>query len=231
MITKLTDKAAALEAVLFACGDPAEPERLAAAVGVEKGALAQLADSLEEFYAETGSGLTVLKLSGCYQLATRAEYAENVKAAAETRKNTPLSPAAMEVLTIIAYNQPVTKSFVEHIRGVDSSGVVNSLAERGLIEEAGRLDVPGRPIAYRTTANFLRCFGLESLEDLPPLPGHVPEDFDPLLTREAEMPGDGDDPEKSEAVQSGGNADISENLNEPSMPVESGPHESGGDSS
>ncbi len=190
MIQKLTDKAAALEAVLFACGDPVEPERLAAAAGVEKGALAQLADSLEEFYDRTGSGLTVLKLSGCYQLATRAEYAENVKAAAETRKNLPLSPAAMEALTIIAYNQPVTKSFVEHIRGVDSSGVVNSLAERDLVEEAGRLDVPGRPIAYRTTANFLRCFGLESLEDLPPLPGHVPEDFDSLLIDES---GDGDE--------------------------------------
>ncbi|MDE7294730.1 MAG: SMC-Scp complex subunit ScpB [Oscillospiraceae bacterium] len=193
MIQKLTDKAAALEAVLFACGDPVEPERLAAAAGVEKGALAQLADSLEEFYIQTGSGLTVLKLSGCYQLATRAEYEENVKAAAETRRNTPLSPAAMEALTIIAYNQPVTKSFVEHIRGVDSSGVVNSLAERDLVEEAGRLDVPGRPIAYRTTANFLRCFGLESLEDLPPLPGHVPEDFDSLLTPGSEVAGDSDD--------------------------------------
>lgn len=215
MIQKLTDKAAALEAVLFACGDPVEPERLAAAAGVEKGALAQLADSLEEFYDRTGSGLTVLKLSGCYQLATRAEYAENVRAAAETRKNMPLSPAAMEALTIIAYNQPVTKSFVEHIRGVDSSGVVNSLAERDLVEEAGRLDVPGRPIAYRTTANFLRCFGLESLEDLPPLPGHVPEDFDSLLI---DVPGDGDeigeDSDKSdnfEADRGGGDSDNSGN--------------------
>ncbi len=178
---KLTDKAAALEAVLFACGDPVEPERAASAIGIECGALSQLADSLNEAYRENGNAFIVLKLSGCYQLASRAEFHEFVKAAAATKKNAPLSSAAMEVLTIIAYNQPVTKSFVEHIRGVDSSGIVNSLAEKGLIEEAGRLDVPGRPIAYRTTANFLRCFGLESLEGLPPLPGHVPEDFEALL--------------------------------------------------
>lgn len=182
MTVKLPEKAAALEAVLFAGGDPIEPERLANAAGVEKGALAQLADELNSYYAKTGSALTVLKLAGSYQLATRPEFADNVKAAAESKKNIPLSPAAMEVLTIIAYNQPVTKGFVEHIRGVDSSGVVGSLVTRDLVEEAGRLDVPGRPIAYRTTANFLRCFGLSSLEELPPLPGHVPENFDTLLS-------------------------------------------------
>lgn len=178
---KLTDNAARLEAVLFACGDPTEPDRLAEAIGVEKGALTQLADLLNEAYAENGSSLTVLRLSGSFQLAVRTEYYEYVKAAAETKKNAPLSPAAMEVLTIIAYNQPVTKSFVEHIRGVDSSGVVNSLAEKSLIEEAGRLDVPGRPIAYRTTPVFLRCFGLESIEELPPVEGLIPENFDELL--------------------------------------------------
>lgn len=178
---KLTDKAASLEAVLFACGDPAEPERLAAAIGVEKGALPQLADMLNDAYEENCSSLTVLRLGGSYQLAVRTEYYECVKAAAENKKNAPLSPAAMEVLTIIAYNQPVTKSFVEHIRGIDSSSVVNSLMEKNLLEEAGRLDVPGRPIAYKTTNVFLRCFGLESIDDLPPLPGHVKEDFDSLL--------------------------------------------------
>ena len=188
---KLTDKSAALEAVLFACGDPVDPERLAAAVGVEKGVLSQLADNLNEAYEENGSALTVLRLDGLFQLATRAEYYEHIKLAAENRKNTPLTPAAMEVLTIIAYNQPVTKSFVEHIRGVDSSSIVNSLAEKNLLEEAGRLDVPGRPIAYRTTPVFLRCFGLNSLDDLPPLPGHVKEEPDLLLT-------DMDDTEDSE---------------------------------
>ena len=179
---KLTDRAAGVEAVLCACGDPVEPERLSAAIGVEKGALSQLADMLNDAYSENQSSLTVLRLGGSYQLAVRTEFYDCVKAAAENKKNAPLSPAAMEVLTIIAYNQPVTKSFVEHIRGIDSSSVVNSLVEKNLLEEAGRLDVPGRPIAYKTTPVFLRCFGLQSIDDLPPLPGHVKEDFDTLLT-------------------------------------------------
>ena len=194
---KLTSKAAAMEAVLFACGDPVEPERLSAAIGVEKGALSQLADMLNDAYSENHSSLTVLRLGGSYQLAVRTEYYDCVKAAAENKKNAPLSPAAMEVLTIIAYNQPVTKSFVEHIRGIDSSSVVNSLVEKCLLEEAGRLDVPGRPIAYRTTPVFLRCFGLESIDDLPPLPGHVKEDFDPLLMEDISLIPE-DTPEKSE---------------------------------
>ncbi len=168
---KLTEKQALLEAVLFACGDPAEPERIAVAADIDKGALPGLADSLNDAYAENGSSLTVLRLNGFYQLAVRTEYYDAVKKAVDTRKNTPLTQAAMEALTVIAYNQPVTKSFVEHIRGVDSSGVVNALVEKGLVAEAGRLELPGRPIAYVTTDTFLRCFGLESLDDLPPLPG------------------------------------------------------------
>lgn len=183
---KLTEKAAAMEAVLFACGDPCDPERLASSIGAEKGALSQLADLLNEAYEKNNSALTVLRLQGSYQLAAKAQYHEIIKAACAVGRNAPLSPAAMEVLTIIAYNQPVTKSFVEHVRGTDSSGVVNSLAEKGLVEEAGRLDVPGRPIAYRTTSVFLRCFGLESIDDLPPLPGHVPQDFDSLLIEDSE---------------------------------------------
>lgn len=178
---KLTENAARMEAVLFACGDPVDPERLSSSIGVEKGALTLLADVLNDAYAENNSALCVLRLSGSYQLTVRTDYYDYVKAAAENKKNAPLSPAAMEVLTIIAYNQPVTKSFVEHIRGVDSSGVVNSLAEKNLVEEAGRLDVPGRPIAYRTTSTFLRCFGISGLDELPPIEGLVREDFDPLL--------------------------------------------------
>lgn len=180
----LSEKAAALEAVLFACGDPVDAERIGAAIGVDKGAVSQLAELLNEAYAENGSALIVLRLANSYQLAARTEYHDFIKAAIDTKKNAPLSPAAMEVLTIIAYNQPVTKSFVEHIRGTDSSSVVNSLAEKKLVEEAGRLDVPGRPIAYRTTSVFLRCFGLESLDDLPQLPGHIPQDFDAMLVSE-----------------------------------------------
>lgn len=167
---KLSEKQALLEAVLFACGDPAEPERIAAAAEIDKGALPGLADSLNEAYAENGSALVVLCLDGFYQLAVRTEFYEAIKTAADTKKYAPLSQAAMEALTVIAYNQPVTKSFVEHIRGVDSGGVVNVLVEKGLVTEAGRLELPGRPIAYVTTDAFLRCFGLSSLDDLPPLP-------------------------------------------------------------
>ncbi len=174
----------AAEAVLFACGDPVESGRLAAAVGVSEEQLTEIADGLKARYESCGSALTVLRLGNMWQLGMTNEYAENVRTAADTRRNTPLSAAAMEVLTIVAYNQPVSKAFVEHVRSVDSSSVVNSLVEKNLLEEAGRLDVPGRPLAYRTTPVFLRCFGLESLDDLPPLPDFKKADFAEMLTDE-----------------------------------------------
>lgn len=171
-----------VEAILFASGEPIETEKLCSAAGIEEDTLVKLIQLLSDRYEAEESALTVLKLGNSYQLAVKADYIEYVRAALETKKNTPLSPAAMEVLTIIAYNQPVTKGFVEHIRGIDSSSVVNSLVEKNLLEEAGRLDVPGKPIAYRTTAAFLRCFQLTSIDDLPPLPnpeGQV--SFDEIL--------------------------------------------------
>ena len=174
---KLEFDCAALEAVLFAAGEPMEGDRLAEALGVPSYDLAPLANQLSRMYEESGSALQLLILGNSYQLTTRAEYADAVKAALEIRKNTPLSNAAMETLTIIAYNQPVTKGFVERVRGVDSGSVVNTLVERGLLEEAGRIEVPGRPLAYRTTAHFLRCFGLSSLADLPPLPNSEESDL------------------------------------------------------
>ena len=124
---------------------------------------------LNERYDDHGSGIIIKKLDSSYQMCTREEYASQIREALETKKNVPLSNAAMEVLTIIAYNQPVSKGFVENVRGVDSSSVVNNLVEKGLIEEAGRLDVPGKPVVYRTTSIFLRSFGLTSLAELPPL--------------------------------------------------------------
>ena len=102
-------------------------------------------------------------------MCTRKKYAEYVKTAMESKKQTPLSQAAMEALTVVAYNQPVTKGFVESVRGIDSSSVINTLVDKGLLEEDSRLDVPGHPVAYRTTDTFLRSFGLSSLDDLPPL--------------------------------------------------------------
>lgn len=168
---KFSEGMAALEAVLFASGEPIELERLAQAAELEKDIAEKMIDRLNDRYAENGSALTVARLGTSYQLMTRTEYSRYIKTALETRRQAPLSQAALEVLAIVAYNQPVTRGFVEQVRGVDSSGVVKSLTERGLLEEYGRLDdVPGRPIAYRTTENFLRCFGLGSLDALPAIP-------------------------------------------------------------
>lgn len=172
-----------LEAVLFASGEPVEISRLAEALQMDSDAVRRLADLLTEEYDKRNSGLQLLMLDGALQLTTRSQYAEPIRAALEVKRNAPLSNAALETLTIIAYNQPVTKGFVERVRGVDSSSVVNTLTERGLLEEAGRIEIPGRPVTYRTTAQFLRCFGLHSLADLPPLPNaEQPTMFDMQLT-------------------------------------------------
>lgn len=160
-------KTAILQAILFASGEPIDGDKLAQSAEMSKKEFKQEIKKLET--ALDGTGIKLLKLENSYQLATREEYASYIKNALEVKKNTPLSQAAMEALTIIAYNQPVTKSFVEQVRGVDTSSVINSLVEKDLLCEAGRLDLPGRPIAYKTTDNFLRCFQLSSPADLPPL--------------------------------------------------------------
>lgn len=167
---QLDEKISVIEAILFASGEPIEFDKLALGAGVEQADMHKLVSLLNSNYLERGSALEVLKLEDSYQLATREQYAPYIRAALESKRTATLSPAAMESLTIIAYNQPVTRSFVEDVRGVDSSGVISNLLEKELIEEAGRLDVPGRPITFKTTANFLRCFGLSSIADLPPLP-------------------------------------------------------------
>lgn len=177
---KFSEGMAAVEAVLFASGEPIEADKLAAAAEIEKETVIKLIDRLNDRYSEQGSSLVVKRLGESYQMMTRPEFARNIKSALENRRQAPLSQAALEVLAIVAYNQPVTRGFVEQVRGVDSSGVVKSLTERNLLEEYGRLeDVPGRPIAYKTTENFLRCFGLNSLDALPPIPNSTDQiDFD-----------------------------------------------------
>ncbi len=161
---------AACEAILFASGEPVEAVRIAEALELDTevvtGALWELSRSLDE----RQSGTCLLKLGSKYQLCSRVEYAQQVRSVLDIKKNTPLSPAAFEVLAVVAYNQPVTKAYIEQIRGVDCSGVVSTLCQRGLLEEKGRLDLPGRPLLYGTTPDFLRCFCLTSLADLPELP-------------------------------------------------------------
>ncbi len=184
---KLNEGIAIIEAILFACGEPVSPDKLAEASKIDVETVVKLIDQLERRYNVQESGIRIIRVNNCFQLATREELADYVKAALETRRQTPLSQAAMETLSIVAYNQPVTKAFVEQVRGIDSSSVVNTLVERDLLEEAGRLELPGRPVAYRTTNTFLRCFGISSLEELPPLPNQEGQlDFDELAELELE---------------------------------------------
>ena len=156
-----------LLAVLFASGDPVEADRLGEAMGFDSAEITRHLAALANLLDGYDFPLQIRRLENSYQLCSRPVYAELIRATLELGRNAPLSPAALEVLAIVAYNQPVTRSFVEQVRGVDSSGVLSSLTDKGLVEEAGRLELPGRPIAYRTTDAFLRCFGLESLGQLP----------------------------------------------------------------
>ena len=161
----------ALEAVLFSGGEPTSIVQLSKALESEPEDIEKAAELLKKRLIDSGSGIQLLRLDNAYQLATRKEYEEQIKTAFDMRRRAPLSQAALEVLVVIAYNQPVTKSFVEQVRGVDCSGVISTLVEKNLIEECGRLELPGRPLLYGTTKNFLRCFSVSSLSELPKLPG------------------------------------------------------------
>ncbi|MGN0607542.1 MAG: SMC-Scp complex subunit ScpB [Oscillospiraceae bacterium] len=163
------EKLSAAEAILFSYGEPMEAKKLAEITETDVKTVENFVNILNDRYEDSGSAFQIVKLDKSYQMCTRKEYAAYVKKALDTNNNVPVSQAAMETLALIAYNQPVTKSFVESVRGTDSSSVVNKLAERGLICEAGRLEIPGRPIAYKTTELFLKCFGLSSVDELPPL--------------------------------------------------------------
>ena len=160
---------AAVEAMLFAYAEPIGADKLAQALQLPVSSVEPVLEELRTRYAREDSGLCLLHLNTHWQLATTADFAEPVRRVLDTRRSVPLGPAAMETLTVIAYNQPVSRAFIEQVRGVDSSSSVSGLLEKGLIEEAGRLDLPGRPVAFRTTDAFLRCFGLSSLDDLPPI--------------------------------------------------------------
>ena len=177
----------ALEALLFASGEPVTAAQLAQVLELDTDTVQRLLQDMSEEYAGPGRGIVLLQLEDRWQLSTKNEFGEQVKKMLDTRRNTPLSPAALEVLAIIAYNQPVSRSFIDQIRGVDSGSPVQTLLARGLVEEAGRLDLPGRPISFATTDTFLRCFGLSSLADLPPL--HEQEDLlpDALPAEEEEL--------------------------------------------
>ncbi len=159
-----------LEAVLFAMGEPIEIERLCVALELDEIVVRDILEKLQEKYEDESSGICLLRLENKYQLCTKKQYADKIRAVIEVKKNAPLSQAAFEVLAIIAYNQPVTKAYIESVRGVDCSAVISNLCGKSLVEEKGRLDLPGRPLIYGTTPEFLRCFCISSLDELPELP-------------------------------------------------------------
>lgn len=162
-----------IQAVLFASGEPYEAAKLAQILQVDKRTLSGLVHSVNDGFEKSKSPFQILELGSSYQMTTKAEFGAIIKEALEVKRNTPLSQASLEVLAIIAYNQPVTKSFIEQVRGIDSGSIVNTLVAKELVTEAGRLELPGRPVAYQTTPNFLRCFGMSGIEALPKIPERV----------------------------------------------------------
>lgn len=157
----------AIEAILFAAGERIEISRIAMTLEADPNEIVAAADALADELAFNRRGIRILRLEDGYQMVSSGEMADYITKALETRKPPKLSASQLETLTIIAYYQPATKAMVEQIRGVDSSYSITALLNKKLIEDAGRLNVPGRPIQYRTTPDFLRTFALNSLEDLP----------------------------------------------------------------
>ena len=161
---------AAVESILFASGEPVNIERICVALAIDRPTAERILQGLMDYYAYERRGMRLLKIEDCWQLCSAPDYAEAIRRAFEIRKPAKLSQPALEVLTIIAYYQPVTRAYVDQIRGVDSSYTMSLLLDRGMIEECGRLQVPGRPRQYRTTKQFLRSFHLSSLDELPAMP-------------------------------------------------------------
>ena len=162
---------AAIEGILFASGEPVSVDRICVAMDMDRNTVELVLQKLMDYYAYERRGMRLLRMEDSYQLCSAPDYADRIRKAFEIRKPAKLSQPALEVLTIIAYYQPTTRAYVDQIRGVDSSYTVGLLLERHLIEECGRLQVPGRPILYRTTQTFLRAFHLQSLDDLPEMQG------------------------------------------------------------
>ena len=162
---------AAIEGILFASGEPVAIDRICMATDMDRPTVELVLQKLADYYAYERRGMRLLKMDDSYQLCSAPEYGDIIRRAFEVRKPAKLSQPALEVLTIIAYYQPTTRAYVDQIRGVDSSYTVGLLLDRHLIEECGRLQVPGRPRLYRTTKEFLRVFHLSSLEELPEMPG------------------------------------------------------------
>ncbi len=185
---KNIDFESAIEAVLFSVGEAVELQRLSEALETDVPRLKEAVASLKSRLEEEKRGVRLIEIGDCIQLCSAPEYFEYIQKTVQIKKQVGLSAAALETLSVIAYNQPVTKGTIEFIRGVDCTYSVTKLAERGFIDEVGRAETPGRPILYGTTMEFLRCFGLKNLDELPPLP-------------EKQLPPAGDAPEKKDIIE------------------------------
>lgn len=196
-----------VEALIFASGDPLETDKICEILNCTADEVEKSVNEIRSDFEKCGSALSIVKLKDSWQMTTLPRFAKDIRTMLDIQRNSPLSPAAFEVLAVVAYNQPVTRSFVEQVRGVDCSGVMSSLVEKGLIEERGRLELPGRPLIYGTTQQFMRCFSLEDLADLPPLP----EKEDESANDTNSAPADEQKPIGSE------HDSASDNINETSM--------------
>lgn len=172
---ELKELEGAIEGILFAAGEPVPAERISLTLEQDRETVDSVCQRLADQYGYERRGIRLVKLENSWQMCSAPEYADSIRRALESRKPAKLSQPALEVLSIIAYFQPVTRAYIEQVRGVDSSYTVGLLLERGLICEAGRLSVPGRPMQFKTTKNFLRSFGLSGLDDLPELPSGTQE--------------------------------------------------------
>lgn len=183
----LKELESAIEGILFAAGDPVPVERICLTLGQDRETVDSVCQRIADFYSYERRGIRLVRLDGSWQMCSAPEHAAYIRKTLENRKPARLSQPALEVLAIIAYFQPVTRAYIEQVRGVDSSYTVGLLLERELICEAGRLAVPGRPMQFRTTKNFLRSFGLASLNDLPELPTATQEEAQLTLQLESAL--------------------------------------------
>ena len=214
MSIDMKEIASAMEGILFAAGEPVDLKRICLALDLDRDTAETVLRQLGDGYAFERRGIRLIRMEDSYQLCSAPEYADVIRKAFEVRKPAKLSQPALEVLAIIAYYQPTTRAYVDQVRGVDSAYTVGLLLERGLIEECGRLQVPGRPHLYRTTRQFLRAFHLTSLDDLPELPdlggegqmrisedGQIVDPADTAAVTGADTPETADDPAEEENTE------------------------------
>lgn len=205
---ELKELKGAIEGILFAAGEPVKIDRIAAVLAADPELVRDAAALISDELSYGGRGIRLVRLDSMLQLCSAPEYSDVIRAALETRKPPKLTQAALEVLSIVAYFQPVTRAYIESVRGVDSSYTVSVLEERGLIEPCGHLDAPGRPTLFRTTPSFLRTFGISSVDELPELPESGPESDDELKLKSSidalsSLETDAESTEANEAEEAG----------------------------